>query len=81
MVDIVNVAVLAPARTVTLAGAVAAAVLLLERLTTAPPVGAGPFRVTLPVEEVPPITLVGFRVTDKRMAGFTVSEAVRITLL
>src|ERR1700739_4663562 len=52
-----------PARTVTLAGTVAAA-LLLESDTPIPPVGAAPFRVTVPVDETPPITVVGFRVTD-----------------
>ena len=54
-----------PAGTVTLAGTVAAAVLLLDRVTTAPPVGAFPFRVTVAVEFArPPVTLVGFRVSD-----------------
>ena len=39
----------APAGTVTLAGTVATAELLLERATTAPPLRAGPLSVTLPV--------------------------------
>lgn len=43
---------------VTLDGTVAAGA-LLERLTTAPPLGAAPLRVTVPVEEDPPLTLVG----------------------
>src|SRR5437588_639002 len=46
----VNVALLAPAATVTLAGTVAVDV-LLERETAAPPVGAGPLSVTVPVED------------------------------
>ena len=67
----------APAGRVTLAGTVAAAVLLLESVTTAPPLGAGPFRVTLPCEELLPTTLVGFSVSEERVVeGVTVSEAV-----
>src|SRR5882724_9613263 len=58
----VNVALVAPAATVTLA----AVVLLLERVTCAPPVGAGPLSVTVPVEEFPPVTLVGFSESEER---------------
>jgi len=63
----VNVALLAPAATVTLAGTVAVDVLLLERETVAPPVGAGPLSVTVPVEADPPVTLVGFNVSEERV--------------
>jgi hypothetical protein len=60
VVDVVNVAVVAVAGTVTLTGTVTPlAVLLLDRVTTTPPVGAAPDRVTVPVEPVPPITVVG----------------------
>ena len=60
----VNVALLAPAATVTLAGTVAVGVLLLVRVTGAPPVGAGPLSVTVPVEDcAPPVTVVGFSVS------------------
>src|SRR6266403_3909444 len=62
----VKVALVAPAETVTLEGTLAAVVLLLERVTWAPPAGAGPLNVTVPVEEVPPVTLVGFRVIEER---------------
>jgi hypothetical protein len=55
----VNVRLVAPAVTVTLAGTVAAAVLLLESITTAPPDGAALDNVTVPCEELPPVTLVG----------------------
>ena len=66
----VNVALLAPAATVTLAGTVAVDVLLLERETTAPPVSAGPLSVTVPVEDcTPPVTLVGFSVSEERVGG------------
>src|SRR3979490_3294200 len=60
-----NVAVVAPAGTVTLEGALAAP-LLLESATCAPPVGAGPLNVTVPVEEFPPATLVGFSESEER---------------
>jgi hypothetical protein len=76
-----NEALVAPAATTTLAGTLAAAVLLLESAMDAPPAGAGPLNVTVPVEEVPPVTLAGLRATDVRVgsggaAGVTVSEAV-----
>jgi len=58
-----NVALVAPAATVTVDGTVAE-VLLLERFTVAPPLGAAPLRVTAPVEEEPPFTLLGVSVTD-----------------
>jgi hypothetical protein len=53
-VVMVKVALLAPAAMVTLPGTLAAAVLLLDRLTTAPPLGAGPLRVTEPLDDLPP---------------------------
>ena len=53
-----NVALVDPAPTVTVDGTVAE-VLLLERFTVAPPLGAAPLRVTVPVEEEPPFTLPG----------------------
>jgi len=78
----VNVALLAPAATVTLAGTVAAAVLSLESDTAAPPMGAGPLSVTVPVEGDPPVTLIGFSATDESVAepcGAMLSEAVLAT--
>ena len=77
----VKVALLAPARTVTLEGTLAAT-LLLESITCAPPVGAGPLSVTVPVDCTPPVTLVGFSVSEEsvgRARGTTVSEAVLVT--
>src|SRR5258707_13704412 len=65
----VNVALVAPAATVTLGGTVAAAVLLLESATVAPPAGAARLSVTVPVEEFPPVTLVGFSESDERETG------------
>ena len=58
-VETVKVALVAPAATVTLAGVVTDAE-LSESATTAPPVGAGPVKVTVPCDELPPMTLVGF---------------------
>ena len=74
----VKVALVLPAGTVTLAGTVAAPVLLLDKLTTAPPLGAGALSVTVPVEELPPVTLVGLRLREESVGGVTVSEAVRV---
>src|SRR5215203_2719182 len=53
----VNVALKAPAGTVTLAGTVAALVLLLDSVTTAPPEGAALVRLAVPSEVLPPTTL------------------------
>src|SRR5882757_4951481 len=79
----VNVGLLAPAAIVTLAGTLAAP-LLLESSTCAPPVSAGPLSVTAPVEGDPPVTLVGFSVSEARVGpgggwGVTVSEPVCVT--
>jgi len=52
---------------------VAAGVLLLERVTAMPPDGAGPFRVTVPVELVPPVTVLGFRDRELTEGGLMVS--------
>lgn len=61
----VNVAEVAFAATITVAGTDAAAVLLLERFTTMPPAGAAALSVTAPVEfAMPPITLVGLSESD-----------------
>ena len=76
----VKLALVAPAGTVTLEGTPAAP-LLLERRTWAPPAGAAPVNVTVPVETpTPPTTLVGFNVSIVRAgggggAGVTLSEA------
>lgn len=69
-----KVALVAPAGTVTLGGTLAAP-LLLESATCAPPVGAGPLSVTVPVEDAPPITPAGLSVSEEtvgRGGGVTV---------
>jgi hypothetical protein len=75
-VVILNVAVVAFGAIVTLTGTLAAAVLLLPSVTTAPPPGAGPFSFTVPVDELPPWTDVGLNVTEVRVAAVTVTVAV-----
>jgi hypothetical protein len=81
----VKVALVAPAGTITLEGTLAAP-LLLESATIAPPAGAGPLSVTVPVEDWPPKTFAGFSVSEETVgggggAGVTVSEADRVAPL
>ena len=76
----VNVAVVALAGTVTVGGTCAAAVLLLERVTTAPPVGAALLKVTVPVEEVPPTTDEGLIVTELTTSANTVRFTDRFVM-
>jgi len=76
-----KVALVAPAATVTDAGTWATAVRLLVNVTTIPPVGAGPFSVTVPVDEVPPLTVLGIRRSVDNVGALTVSVALCVTLL
>jgi hypothetical protein len=63
----VNVALVAPAGMVTLEGTLAVPALPLESRTFAPPAGAGPLNLTVPLEDcVPPMTIVGFKLSDER---------------
>src|SRR5919198_1908199 len=74
----VNVAVVFPAATVTLAGTVATA-LSLESVTTVPPVGAAAASVTVPVEVLPPTTAVGLSASaDTAGTGVKVRVAVLV---
>jgi len=63
-VAIGKVVLVCPAGTNTLVGTVAAGLLLLS-MTVTPPTGAGPVKVTVPVDDVPPDTDGGFTVTVK----------------
>lgn len=71
-----TVAVVAPAATVTDAGTVATAVLELERVTTAPPVGAATSKVIVPVLAIPPETDVGDRLTEDTPFSICASQPV-----
>jgi hypothetical protein len=70
LVVIGNVADSEPAGTVILGGTVALEVSLLARATTVPPVGATPFRVTVPVDPYPPVTDAGVIVTAVRVLAW-----------
>jgi len=75
-VDTVKFAHEAPAGTVTLAGTAATAGLLPESGIVVPLSGAAAFRATVPVEGLPPTTLMGFRLNEERLAvEVTVSAA------
>ena len=73
-----KVALVLPLGTVTLDGTVAAEALLLVRVTRAPPVGAGPVKVTVPWDVEPPATLVGLKASAFAAGGNTVSIAVLV---
>jgi hypothetical protein len=67
----VNVALLAPAGMKTLEGTLAAP-LLLARVISAPPDGAGALRIAVPRDAcTPPTTLVGFSVSELSVAAGT----------
>lgn len=80
--DVVTVktAVVAPPGIVTVAGTVAIAVLLLDSDTTAPPLGAAPVSVRVPVEEPPPETVPGFSATEAIDAAAGVMLRVALLL-
>jgi hypothetical protein len=78
-VAMVNVAVLAPAGTVTLPGTVAAAVLLLARAMVVSTAVCA-LRVIVPVEASPPTTVVGLSDKVDSAGGFTVRVAVLVTV-
>ena len=80
VVLIVKVAVVLAAGTVTLEGTLAAA-LLLESVTSAPPAGAGPLSVTVPVGDcAPPTTLVGLNVSEEADGGTGTGATGSITV-
>src|SRR5208282_5999726 len=69
---------LAPAAIMRVAGTVAALVLLLVRLTFNPDAGAGPLRVTVPTELLPPVSELGLNEKDVSEAGLTVKDPLRL---
>ena len=73
-----NVAELPPAATVTLAGTLATEGLLLDSATSVPPAGAGPLRVTVPLEELPAFTVEGESVNDDGTGGLMVTVVVLV---
>jgi hypothetical protein len=79
LVVIVNVALVAPAGMVTLEGTCAIETLLENRFTRAPPVGATPFSVTVPLELFPPTTVLGVLVKPDRVAAYTFRVAFLVT--
>ena len=73
-----NMTVEAPTAAVTDVGTVRAAVFVLVRATAAPPLGAGAVKVTIPVEEPPPVTLAEASVNDDTpVATFGTKEMSR----
>lgn len=70
----------APPATVTVAGTVVLGSLLAS-VTTTPPTGAGPFKLTVPVVDPPPITDDDASVTSEAVSGPTVNVAGTVTPL
>jgi len=83
-VVIANVAAVSPFRTVTCEGTLTMEALSLTRGTSAPPLGAGPVSVTVPIAPDPPATLTGLTVSESSArfgGGCTVKGMVCITPL
>ena len=74
-----KVPLVAPPAILKLAGTVAAAALLLIKVTVKPVGGAGPLKTNVPTEPMPPVTETGLNVSDEMTAGLTVN--VPFTLL
>jgi len=77
-VEMMKLPVLDPAATVTINGN-SALVELVDKVTTVPPVGAGPLRVTVPADELPPTILDGITETPVNTATAIVRVAVWAT--
>ena len=65
----VKLAEVCPPGTLTMPGTFAAALLLVESVTEIPPEGAGELRNNVPVEFVPPLTLIGLMLIDCSNGG------------
>ena len=76
-----------PEGTVTVVGTFARLGILLDNFTTEPAGGAGAVRVTVPIDAAPPVTVVGLRVNEARLAdgdggdGNILIDADCVTLL
>ena len=79
LVVTVKVVLVEPAGTVTDAGTWAADILLLVSEITAPAGGAAPLSLKVPVESEPPVTVVGFKVREVRVATVTVRVVALVT--
>jgi hypothetical protein len=75
-VETEKLAEVVPAEITTFAGVTATAELLLPSVTVTPALGAGPVKVTVPVELFPPVTLVGDKTNADTVGAKTVSVAV-----
>ena len=73
-----NVALVAPAGTLTLAGTVSTAGRLLVSVVMTPPAGAGAVSVMVPTAEAPPTTELTFTPTEATAGGVTVSVAALV---
>jgi hypothetical protein len=63
-----------------LAGTVATLLILIVRVTVRPARGAGPLKVSVPVELVPPVRELGLNETDVMTAGFTVRAPLTLAV-
>ena len=73
-----KVPLVAPAAIVSVAGTVAAVVLLLASVTLKPDAGAGPLRLTVPTALFPPVRELGFKEKDVSEGGLTVKDPLRL---
>ena len=63
----------------TVAGTVTTLVFALESETAAPPAGASPLKVTFPVDELPPTTAFGLKLSEIGTGAATVNVPVLVT--
>lgn len=76
LVVTVKVALVAPCGTVTLGGTCATVVSRLDSATTTPPAGAALVSVTVPCEDWPPVTVVGFKLRELNEPGGRTSSTI-----
>ena len=79
LVGIAKIALVDPCATETVAGMVAA-VLLLDSDTVKPPAGAAEVSMTVPCAEVPPVTFAGLTATAESAAGAAGGDTVSVAL-